>query len=138
MLRTSSTKFVSLGLMAAASVALLTGCAGSGTGSASPSTASASSSPSASSVALPSSFPKSVPLVAGDVDVASGNANDGWSVTVSPKGSTGYAQAEQALAKAGFTKQAGSTDTHATFENADYTIGLSTPGQSVTYIVSTR
>lgn len=138
MLRTSSTKFVSLGLVAAASVALLAGCAGSGTGSASPSSASATSSPAGSSVALPSSFPKSVPLVAGDVDVASGNANDGWSVTVTPASSTGYAQAEKALAKAGYTKQAGSTATHATFQNADYTVGLSTPGQSVTYIVSTR
>lgn len=137
MLHTTKIKFVSLGVVALATAGLLTGCAG-GTGSGSAPASSSSSSSSTSSVALPASFPKTVPLVKGSIAVAAGDANDGWSVTVEPSGKKGFADATAALAQGGFTKQAGSSSTQATFQNAGYTVSVSTPGESVTYIVSTR
>jgi hypothetical protein len=122
---------------AAAALALtaaLTGCATGGSGSA----ASASATSSSASHALPANFPKAVPIVSGDVVLARGNANEGWSATIAPKGDTGFAKAEAALASAGFTKQAGGSATRATYTNDHYTVGITTPGSSVTYIISTR
>ncbi len=142
MFHLSKTPSVSLGVIALLSAGVLTGCsAGSGGASApasSSASASASSEASSASVALPTDFPKSVPLVDGDVAAANGDANDGWTATVSPKASNGFAGAVAALKKAGFTEQPGATERQATFQDADYSVSVSTPGQSVTYIVSTR
>jgi len=138
-----ATSTIALGITAVASIALLTGCAGgSGTASSAPgATSSASSSSSGStgsSVAVPSNFPHAVPLVKGEVVEASGDADNGWTATVDPSGKGGFAKAEAALVSAGFTRQPGGTKTQATFSNSAYTAILSTPGETVTYIISTR
>lgn len=138
---THTTRGARLAVVAAATLAaaaLLTGCATS-TSAGSSHTSSASATHAASSSAkIPATFPKAVPLVAGDVLVARGDASDGWSATVSPEGTGGFAAAQQALVSKGFTKQAGGSATQATYTNADYTVSISTPGSSVTYIISTR
>ena len=134
-MRTNSKSLVPVAVIAALSIASLTGCSGGGSGSSS--SPSASASQEAASTSLPSDFPKSdVPLVAGTVIVANGDHNDGWSVTVQPKDKNGFADAKAALEKAGYTVQAGATDSKAVYTNAKYTVAVGTPGVSVTYIVT--
>ena len=131
--------FVPAVIAAALTLTSLAGCSSSGTGSGSGSTAAATASASQASGSekLPSDFPKSdVPLVDGIVLVARGDKNDGWSVTVQPKTKTGFADAEAALQKAGFTQQPGATDSKAVYSNSKYTVAISTPGSSVTYAVT--
>jgi hypothetical protein len=138
MFHLSKTTSVSLSVVALLSVGLLTGCSGGAGGASAPTSSSPSAEASSASVALPSDFPKAVPLVDGDIATANGDANDGWTATVSPKGSNGFAGAVAALKKAGFTAQPGATARQTTFQDAHYSVSVSTPGQSVTYIVSTR
>lgn len=134
-MRTNSKLLVPAALVAALSLAALTGCSGSGNGSSS--TPSASASQEAASKSLPSDFPKSdVPLVAGTIIVANGDKNDGWSVTVQPKDKNGFADAKAALEKAGYTVQPGATDSKAVYKNATYTVAVGTPGVAVTYLVT--
>ena len=134
-MRTNSKLLVPAALVAALSIAALTGCSGSGSGSSS--TPSASASQEAAAKSLPSDFPKSdVPLVAGTVIVANGDKNDGWSVTVQPKDKNGFADAKAALEKAGYTAQPGATDSRAVYKNATYTVAIGTPGVAVTYAVT--
>ncbi|PZF60159.1 hypothetical protein DEI92_07225 [Curtobacterium sp. MCBD17_034] len=135
---TRFTRFVVGAATALAAAALLAGCSSSTSAGSSGSASASSASGSSSSSKLPANFPKAVPVVKGDVIVARGNASDGWSATVSPKGGKGFAQAGQALASAGFTKQGGGTATQATYTSDRYTVSISTPGSSVTYIISTR
>ena len=86
---------------------------------------------------LPSDFPKAdVPLVDGTVVVARGDKDNGWSVTVQPKGKTGFADAQSALKAKGFTEQPGATDTKAVYTNDKYTVAVGTPGVAVTYTVT--
>ncbi|GIT81855.1 hypothetical protein LLS1_35240 [Leifsonia sp. LS1] len=132
-MRTRTTLFVPAALVAALSIATLAGCSSSGSDS--------SSTPSASqtqaSVSLPSDFPKSdVPLVDGQIVVARGDKVNGWSVTVQPTTKTGFADATAALEKAGYTKQAGSTDSKAIYTDDKYTVAVGTPGVSVTYTIT--
>ncbi|GAA4137847.1 hypothetical protein [Leifsonia shinshuensis] len=134
-MRTNSKMLVPAALVAALSIAALTGCSGSGSGSSS--TPSASASQEATSKSLPSDFPKSdVPIVAGTVLVANGDHNDGWSVTVQPKDKNGFADAKAALEKAGYTVQPGATDSKAVYKNDKYTVAIGTPGVAVTYLVT--
>ncbi|CAM5442758.1 hypothetical protein [Leifsonia shinshuensis] len=134
-MRTNSKMLVPAALVAALSIAALTGCSGSGNGSSS--TPSASASQEATSKSLPSDFPKSdVPIVAGTVLVANGDHNDGWSVTVQPKDKNGFADAKAALEKAGYTVQPGATDSKAVYKNDKYTVAIGTPGVAVTYLVT--
>jgi hypothetical protein len=131
-MRTRSTLFP-VAIAAALTVASLAGC--SGTGSEANSTPSASET--AASQSLPSDFPKSdVPLVDGVVVVARGDKDNGWSVTVQPKGKSGFDDAKSQLEKAGYTQQAGATDTKAVYTNDKYTVAVGTPGVSVTYTVT--
>jgi hypothetical protein len=86
---------------------------------------------------LPSDFPKAdVPLVDGTVVVARGDKDNGWSVTVQPKGKSGFADAQSALKAKGFTEQPGSTENKAVFTSDKYTVAVGTPGVSVTYTVT--
>ncbi|WP_433861904.1 hypothetical protein [Streptomyces sp. L7] len=134
-MRTNSRSLVPAALVAALSIAALTGCSGSGNGSSS--TPSASAAQEATSKSLPSDFPKSdVPIVAGTVLVANGDHNDGWSVTVQPKDKNGFADAKAALEKAGYTVQPGATDSKAVYKNDKYTVAIGTPGVAVTYLVT--
>jgi len=134
-MRTNSKMLVPAALVAALSIAALTGCSGSGDGSSA--TPSASASQEATSKSLPSDFPKSdVPIVAGTVLVANGDHNDGWSVTVQPKDKNGFADAKAALEKAGYTVQPGATDSKAVYKNDKYTVAIGTPGVAVTYLVT--
>jgi hypothetical protein len=55
---------------------------------------------------------------------------------VQPKDKNGFADAKSALEKAGYTVQAGATDSKAVYTNAKYTVAVSTPGVAVTYIVT--
>ncbi len=122
-------------IAAALTLGSLAGCSGSGAGAEDSSSASASESTAAAT--LPSDFPKSdVPLVDGVLLVARGDATDGWSVTVQPKDKNGFADAKADLEKAGYKAQSGSTDTKAVYTSDKYTVALSTPGVSVTYIVT--
>ncbi|WP_025156160.1 hypothetical protein [Leifsonia aquatica] len=132
-MRTRTSLLAPVALVAALSIATLAGC--SSTGSDSSSTSSSSSTQAAAS--LPSDFPKSdVPLVDGQVVVARGDKDNGWSVTVQPTTKTGFADATAALEKAGYTKQAGSTDSKAVYTNDKYTVAVGTPGVSVTYTIT--
>jgi hypothetical protein len=140
-MRTRTTLFIPAVIAGALTLTSLAGCSSTTTGGDSTATATASSSssasPSATSEKLPSDFPKSdVPLVDGIVLVARGDKNDGWSVTVQPKTKTGFADAGAALQKAGFTQQPGATDSKAVYSNGTYTVAISTPGASVTYLVT--
>lgn len=134
-MRTNSKLLVPAAIVAALSLASLTGCSGGGSGS-SP-TPTAPDSQEAASKSLPSDFPKSdVPLVDGTIIVANGDHNDGWSVTVQPKDKNGFADAKAALEKAGYTVQPGATDSKAVYTNAKYTVAVGTPGVAVTYVVT--
>lgn len=135
--RSRSVKAVTTGLTVIAAAALLSGCAtGSGDSSATGS-ASATSSSSPAAQKVPANFPAAVPLVDGDVLVARGDADNGWSATISPATKGGFARAETALEKAGFTKSDGGSKTQATYTDADYSVSISTPGTSVSYLIST-
>lgn len=132
-MRTYSKMLVPTAVVAALSIASLTGCSGSGSDSSS----TPSASQEATSKSLPADFPKSdVPLIAGTVIVANGDHNDGWSVTIQPKDKNGFAEAKAALEKAGYTLQPGATDSKAVYTNAKYTVAVGTPGVAVTYIVT--
>ncbi len=127
--------FIPAVIAAALTIGTLAGCS-SGSGS-----STASSTPSASesttTVTLPASFPKNdVPLVDGLILVARGDQQNGWSVTVQPKSKTGFAEAEAALTKAGYTQQPGATDSKAVYTNGKYIVSVGTPGVSVTYTVT--
>ncbi|MDN4613612.1 hypothetical protein P5G50_04015 [Leifsonia sp. F6_8S_P_1B] len=132
-MRTRNTLFPAA-IVAALTIASLAGC--SGTASESGSTPSASATQAASEK-LPSDFPKSdVPLVDGQVVVARGDKDNGWSVTVQPKNNSGFADAKSALEKAGYTQQAGGTETKVIYTSDKYTVAVGTPGVSVTYTVT--
>lgn len=127
-------KFITIAVTTVAAATMLTGCATTSSSGSATSSASASS----TGVKLPASFPKDVPLISGDVLVARGDADNGWSATVAPQSGKGFAKAESALESAGFTKQGSSSSTQATYQDDKYSVSLSTPGSSVTYIISTR
>jgi hypothetical protein len=127
-------KFITIAVTAVAAATMLTGCATSTTSGSATSSASASS----TGVKLPASFPKDVPLITGDVLVARGDADNGWSATVAPQSGKGFGKAEQALEAAGFTKQESSSSSQAVYQDDKYSVSISTPGSSVTYIISTR
>ncbi|MFZ7088944.1 hypothetical protein [Curtobacterium sp. RRHDQ10] len=137
--RSTSTKAVSAGVTVLAAAALLSGCATgpSGSSATGPASASSTSTPSSAAQELPANFPKAVPLVDGDVIVARGDADNGWSATISPDTKGGFARAAAALEKAGFTKSDGGSGTQATYTDADYSVSISTPGTSVSYLIST-
>jgi hypothetical protein len=143
------TPFVPAAIVAALTIGSLAACSSGGgnTNYVSSHTPAASSSASAEagsgsgssakSEELPSDFPKDdVPLVDGTVVVARGDKDNGWSVTVQPKGTTGFADAQSKLKEKGFTEQPGSTDSAAVFTNDKYTVSVKTPGVSVTYTVT--
>ena len=132
-MRTRNTLFPAA-LVAALTIASLAGCSGTASESGSTSTPSATQ---AAAEQLPSDFPKDdVPLVDGQVVVARGDKDNGWSVTVQPKNNSGFADAKSALEKAGYTQQAGGTDTKVVYANDKYTVAVGTPGVSVTYTVT--
>ena len=132
-MRTRTTLFAPAALVAALSIATLAGCSSTG----SDSSATPSASQTQASASLPSDFPKSdVPLVDGQIVVARGDKENGWSVTVQPSSKTGFADATAALEKAGYTQQAGATDTKAVYTNDKYTVAVGTPGVSVTYTIT--
>jgi hypothetical protein len=133
--RSTSLKAVTAGVTVLAAAALLSGCATGSSGSAASGSASASST--AAVQKLPANFPKAVPLVDGDVVVARGDANDGWSATITPDSKGGFARAASALEEAGFTKGDGGSTTQATYTDDDYSVSISTPGTSVSYLIST-
>lgn len=98
---------------------------------------SGSSDSGSSAETLPADFPKTdVPIVDGKIIVARGDKDNGWSVTVQPKGKDGFAQAKAELEKAGYTAQPGASDTKAVYTNSKYTVAISTPGVAVTYLVT--
>ena len=120
-------------IAAALTIGSLAGCSSS--------TGDSSSTPSASettaSETLPSGFPKSdVPLIDGSILVARGDADNGWSVTIQPKGKTGFADAKSKLESAGYTAAGTATDSKAVYTNDKYTVAVGTPGVSVTYTVT--
>lgn len=104
--------------------------------SASP-TPSGGSSESPTPGALPSDFPTSdVPIIPGTITAAQGDKASGWTVTVQPSGTTGFADAKSALQAKGYTAQPGATATAATYANSTYTVALKTSGAPVTYTVT--
>jgi hypothetical protein len=89
--------------------------------------------------ALPSDFPKSdVPIVDGTVVAAQGDKASGWSVTVQPSGTTGFAAAKAALEAKGYKVQPGATDTAAVYSNGTYTVALTSSGTAVAYTVTAQ
>ncbi|KQO61222.1 hypothetical protein [Curtobacterium sp. Leaf261] len=136
--RSTSVKIVTVGATVLAAAALLSGCAtGSSSSSASGSASASTASSSPASQQVPANFPKAVPLVDGDVIVARGDADNGWSATISPATKGGFARAAKALEKAGFDKSDGGSKTQATYTDDDYSVSISTPGTSVSYLIST-
>lgn len=130
----SRTFLVPATLLAALTIAPLAGCSSAG-GTAATDTPNASAT--AASETLPSDFPKTdVPLIDGQVVVARGDKDNGWSVTVQPDGATGFADAGDALTKIGYAKQDGATDTKAVYVSDAYTVAIGTPGVSVTYTIT--
>jgi hypothetical protein len=127
--------FVPAVIAAALTIGSLAACSsgtGAGYGGSTP-----SASETTAAATLPASFPKSdVPIIDGTLLVARGDKDNGWSVTVQPKNTTGFADAKAALEKAGYTAAAGATDTKAIFTNDKYTVAVGTPGVSVTYLVT--
>jgi hypothetical protein len=77
-----------------------------------------------------------VPLIDGTVVVARGDKDNGWSVTVQPKGKDGFAEAKSQLEAKGYKAQPDATDSKAVYTNDKYTVAISTPGVSVTYAVT--
>ena len=89
--------------------------------------------------ALPSDFPKSdVPIVDGTVVAAQGDKASGWSITVQPSGTTGFADAKAALEAKGYKVQPGATDAAAVYSNSTYTVALKTSGTAVAYAVTAQ
>ena len=140
--------FVPAAVVAALTIGSLAGCSSNGNSNyVTPQTPSAShsagessdtsSSGASSSESLPSDFPKSdVPVVDGNILVARGDKDNGWSVTVQPKSKDGFAEAKSQLEGAGYTQQPGATDSKATYTNGKYTVSVGTPGVAVTYNVT--
>ncbi|MEV8213663.1 hypothetical protein [Leifsonia sp. NPDC077715] len=140
--------FVPAAIVAALTIATLAGCSSNGnsnyvtpetpgSSSSAKATAEAGSGSDQKSEELPADFPKNdVPLVEGTVVVARGDKDNGWSVTVQPKGKNGFADATSALKAKGYTEQAGGTDSAAVYTNDKYTVSVKTPGVSVTYAVT--
>jgi hypothetical protein len=140
--------FVPAAIVAALTIASLAGCSADGNSNyVTPQTPGSSSSSKVvgddnadagqKSEELPADFPKAdVPLVEGTVVVARGDKENGWSVTVQPKGKNGFADATSALKDKGYTEQPGATDSAAVYTNDKYTVGVKTPGVSVTYAVT--
>ena len=120
---------------AAVAIALVAGAALSGC-SADASTPAATTATQSASASLPADFPKAdVPLLKGDVLVATGEADSGWSVTVVPTGKGGLAAAVKLLNKAGYTTSS-SKPASAYLSGPKYDILLSSPGETVTYAIS--
>ncbi|MGN6762063.1 MAG: hypothetical protein ACTHJI_12150 [Leifsonia sp.] len=142
----SRNPFVPAAIVAALTIGSLAACSSNGNSNyVTPQTASSSSSSSSSGgsseaatpEALPSDFPKNdVPIIDGTIVVARGDKVNGWSVTVQPSGKTGFADAKSALEGKGYKVQPGATDKAAVYTNGTYTVGLKTPGVSVTYNVT--
>ena len=96
--------FVPAAIVAALTIGSLAACSSGGNpnyvsshtpASSSSSTAASGSSDEATSEKLPSDFPKDdVPLIDGTIVVARGDKDNGWSVTVQPKGKDGFAEAK--------------------------------------------
>jgi len=139
--------FVPAAIVAALTIGSLAACSSGGNtnyvSSHTPASSSSATADSASgsgdekSQELPSDFPKAdVPLVDGTIVVARGDKDNGWSVTVRPSGTTGFADAQSALKDKGFTEQPGSSDSKAVYTNDKYTVAIGTPGVSVTYTVT--
>lgn len=136
--------FVPAAIVAALTIGSLAACSGTGNTNyvsshtpASSSSAAAGSTDEAKSEELPSDFPKDdVPLIDGTVVVARGDKDNGWSVTVQPKGKDGFAEAKSQLEAKGYTAQAGATDSKAIYTNDKYTVAVGTPGVAVTYTVT--
>ena len=142
----SRNPFVPAAIVAALTIGSLAACSSNGNSNyVTPQTASSSSSSSSSggssegatSETLPSDFPKNdVPIIDGTIVVARGDKVNGWSVTVQPSGKTGFADAKSALEDKGYKVQPGATDKAAVYSNGTYTVGVKTPGVSVTYSVT--
>ena len=141
------TPFVPAAIVAALTIGSLAACSSGGgntnyvsshtPAASSSATAGSDSGSSAKSEELPSDFPKDdVPIIDGTVVVARGDKDNGWSVTVQPKGENGFADAQSQLKEKGFTEQPGSTDSKAVFTSDTYTVAVGTPGVSVTYAVT--
>jgi hypothetical protein len=136
--------FVPAAIVAALTIGSLAACSSTGNTNyvsshtpASSSSASAGSSDEAKSEELPSDFPKEdVPIIDGTVVVARGDKDNGWSVTVQPKGKDGFAEAKSQLEAKGYTAQPGGTDSKVVYSNDKYTVAVGTPGVSVTYTVT--
>lgn len=138
--------FVPAAIVAALTIGSLAACSSTGNtnyvsshtpASSASSSASAGSSDESKSEELPSDFPKDdVPLVDGTIVVARGDKDNGWSVTVQPKGKDGFADAKSQLESKGYTAQPDATDSKAVYSNDKYTVAISTPGVSVTYAVT--
>jgi hypothetical protein len=137
--------FVPAAIVAALTIGSLAACSSTGntnyvsshTPASSSSAAAGGSSDEAKSEELPSDFPKDdVPLIDGTVVVARGDKDNGWSVTVQPKGTDGFAEAKSQLEAKGYKAQPDATDSKAVYTNDKYTVAISTPGVSVTYAVT--
>ena len=138
--------FVPAAIVAALTIGSLAACSSGGNpnyvsshtpASSSSSTSAAGSSDEATSEELPSDFPKDdVPLIDGTIVVARGDKDNGWSVTVQPKGKDGFAEAKSQLEAKGYTAQPDATDSKAVYTNDKYTVAVGTPGVAVTYAVT--
>ena len=120
---------------AALALILVTGAALSGCSDGASGQADATATQSASAP-LPADFPKTdVPLIDGDVLVATGDAESGWSITVIPSAKGGLAAAVKLLGTAGYTTSS-SKPASAYLSGPKYDVLLSSPGDTVTYAVS--
>ena len=93
---------------------------------------------------LPDDFPESVPLIEGQIGLGAGGADSGdagWVVTVTSSAEDPLGDAAAALEAAGFTEDSsvsGGTLEALKFSDADYIVGISVIGDTVTYAVSAK
>ena len=93
---------------------------------------------------LPDDFPESVPLIDGQIGLGAGGADSGdagWVVTVTSSAEDPLGDAAAALEAAGFTEDSsvsGGTLEALKFSDADYIVGISVIGDTVTYAVSAK
>jgi hypothetical protein len=92
---------------------------------------------SSGAVRLPTSFPThEVPLLRGDLIVATGDEEEGWAVTLLPAAGD-LKSAESQLESSGYSITR-STSNLIALSGPDYTVSIQSPGKTITYLVTER
>ncbi|KQR51117.1 hypothetical protein ASF88_18190 [Leifsonia sp. Leaf336] len=87
---------------------------------------------------LPPDFPRAwVPVIAGTVIAASGDATRGWTVAIAPARAQGLARATRALAAAGYLTRSFRSDP-AILMGPLYDVRLTDAGGTIVYVVRQR